>query len=130
MPTACRIARSIGRAETMSIPVTMSIQQTPIAIKSLSGSGVDASFSLWDGAKASEFFPSTVASAGYRLMLEKQVSFACDVRQTEQDLIEALILIARCWSFSGGCHMSLDASTYINAAGFENNADEVERQLL
>jgi hypothetical protein len=72
----------------------------------------------------------TLESANYVIKLNKTVKAAADVRSVEQELIEALLVIAAAWPFSGGSNLVLDSHRQIHSRRFESNALVIEQALL
>jgi hypothetical protein len=111
-------------------PLRISVQDGPVVLRNAPDSGVNASYPLWDDIRASEFFPPGVESAYYVVALEKPVKHANQARLVEKELIDALLLIAAAWSFSGGSHLMIDQRELISAPRFESNAGTVEQPLI
>lgn len=114
----------------MNEPLRIRVTDGPVVLRNAPDSGVNASYPLWDDIRASEFFPPGVGSAYYVVALEKPVKHANQARLVEKELIEALLLIAAAWSFSGGSHLMIDTHKLISAPLFESNAGAVEQPLL
>jgi hypothetical protein len=112
------------------LPVRIALKEEPVIIQSLKGDQLSAEYALWDDITASEFFPPNVNSAFYGLSLEKSVSQASAVRAVEDELIEALELLAAAWPFSGGGFINLATRRVPHAPRYESNAKEIETELL
>ncbi|MGO4869526.1 MAG: hypothetical protein ACLPGW_02790 [Roseiarcus sp.] len=112
--------------------VQLSITEGPVIIPSLHGAGVDAIHCLWNGAVASEYFPSGVGAGGanYRVTLKKNLAQASEVQQVEDELTKALLMLAAAWPFSGGSHIVIESREIICSPRFQTNASEVEQRLL
>jgi hypothetical protein len=85
-------------------PVRLSITDGPVRLRN-GGAGASATFDVWDGIMASEYFPAGTEEAFYQLVVEKPVTQPEDVPQIENELTWALLRIAETWSFSGGSDM-------------------------
>ncbi|HWX30254.1 MAG TPA: hypothetical protein VNZ53_22790 [Steroidobacteraceae bacterium] len=103
----------------------------PIIFLNAPATGVTATYPLWNGACASEFLPPGGEQRNYYdLTLQKPVTHAREVRPVEEELTNALLLIAAVWPFSGGSDMVIESREVISSSAFKSNADEVEQQLL
>jgi hypothetical protein len=122
----------VQRGSEMSepMPVELSFTDGPVFLRNGHGWGVSTTCDLWDGIVGSEYFPPTLESASYVIKLNKTVKAAADVRSVEQELIEALLVIAAAWPFSGGANLVLDSRRQIHSRRFESNALVVEQALL
>ena len=107
--------------------VQVSITEGPVIIPSLNGTEVTATHCLWDGAVASENFPpgAGVSGANYVVTLKKEVTQLEDVRRVEDELTEALFMLAAAWPFAGGSHLVVDSRKLISSPRFESNADAI-----
>lgn len=114
----------------MNEPLRIRVADGPVVLRNAPDSGVNASYPLWDDICASEFFLPGVEFAYYVVALEKLVKHANQARLVEKELIEALLLIAAAWSFSGGSHLKIDTHKLISAPRFESNAGAVEQPLI
>lgn len=114
----------------MMIPVEIVLQEGPVLISALGRSGVDATYELWNGMSASEFFPPDTDSAFYVLSLRKPVRDADRVVEAEAELVSALQLLSAAWPFCGGSSMVLETREVVTAARFQSNASTVRDQLL
>jgi hypothetical protein len=112
--------------------VQLSITEGSVIIPSLHGAGVAATHYLWDGAVASEYFPQGAGDAGanYVVTLKKEATQASEVRHVENELMEALFMLAMAWSFAGGSHMDIESRELTCSPRFESNANVVEQELL
>ena len=110
--------------------VRISLTEGPVILKSGTGTGVQATYTLWDGAKASEYFPQGAGSAFYSLSLEQTVDDPAKVGSIEEILTGALRTLALAWPFAGGSHMRIDSRMVVTTTRFESNAKEVEERLL
>jgi hypothetical protein len=110
--------------------VQLKIKEGPVVLKKGGKDGIAASHQLWDGAVAVESFPATTGSAFYAVTLEKPVTDGRKVREAEKDLTEALLLIARAWSFSGGTYMIVETREVVLSSRVESNAHAVEQEFL
>ena len=106
------------------------LKDGPVLIPSLIGAGVDASYPLWQGITAAEFYPSGVQSAFYQITLEKEVIRSDEASVVEQELCQALKLLAKAWPFSGGSFMQVDTLEELREPRFQSNALEVKAELL
>jgi hypothetical protein len=109
--------------------VRLSITDGPVKLRN-GGAGVSATFDVWDGITASEYFPTATEQAFYRLAVEKPITQPEDVPQIENELTSTLLRIAETWSFSGGSDMLIKTRGVITSSKFESNAAEVKRLLL
>jgi hypothetical protein len=114
----------------MNNAVRICCTEGPIVLHNAPATGIRASYPLWNGASASEFFPPDVSSGYYVLTLEKSVTHAREVQPVEEELTHALLLIAAAWSFSGGSYMLIESRAAISSPRIKSNADEIERELL
>jgi hypothetical protein len=114
----------------MKNAVRICCTEGPIILHNAPATGIQASYPLWNGASASEFFPPGVSSGYYILTLEKSVTHAREVQPVEEELTHALLLIAAAWSFSGGSYMLIESRAAISSPRIKSNADEIERELL
>ena len=114
----------------MTEHVRISVREGPVILLDAPATGVTGTYPLWNGASATEFFPLPGKEHFYDVTLEKPVTHAREVRPAEEELTNALLLIAAAWSFSGGSYMAIQRRQVISSSAFRSNADEVERQLL
>ena len=116
----------------MSLPkiVRISVKDRPVILMNGAGAGANGRFQLSNDTIASESFPATEGSANYVLSVEKVVTTYDEVRKTEQELTETLLMIAAAWPFSGGSHLVIETRQQINSSRFDSNADRVEQELL
>jgi hypothetical protein len=110
--------------------VCLTLTQGPIC--GLGDAGIDASYPLWDSIVAAESFPSGAGDSGanYVVRVKKGVSHANEVRLAEDDLTEALKMLAKAWPFSGGSYLIIQTREVVCSPCFESNANELERDML
>jgi hypothetical protein len=114
----------------MNERVQISIREGPVILLNAPATEVTGTYPLWNGASASEFFPSPGEGNFYDVTIEKPVKHVREVRLVEEELIDALVLIAAAWSFSGRSCMVIQSRHIISSSDFKSNADEVERRFL
>jgi hypothetical protein len=106
------------------------LKEGPVLLRCLGGSGIDASYPLWNGISAREVFPPGTDEAFYILTLTKSVCHPHAVAQVEAELGSALQLLSAAWPFSGGSSMVLESRAVITSARLESNASGVRTELL
>lgn len=111
-------------------PVTVSIKQGPIIIRSLQGKALFNEINLWDGIKGKEEFPGTTKSDYYILTLFKNVSDYLLVPKIENELIDVLEWFSKVWEFSGGSFFIIDRKETRCFTVYESNANEVGKDLM
>jgi hypothetical protein len=91
-----------------------------------------ASYPLWDSIIASESFPLGAGASGanYVVQLKRRVSHASEVRHAEDELTKALQMLAAAWPFSGGSYLIVETREIVCSPHFENNANDLEREML
>ena len=109
--------------------VCIALTQGPIC--GLGDAGIEASYPLWDSIVAAESFPPGAGASGanYVLSIRKGVSHASEVLHAENQLTEALQMLAAAWPFSGGSYLTIETRDVVCSPCFESNADELEREL-
>jgi hypothetical protein len=111
--------------------VELTLKTGVVHIQNHDGSEIHASYSLWDGIIAKEFYPAvTEGGAYYVITLRKGVTLVADVSAAEAELSKALHKIASAWVFSGGSHMAVEHRDIISSAGSTSNAESVRERLL
>lgn len=111
-------------------PVTVSIKQGPIIIRSLQGKALFNEINLWDGIRGREEFPESTKSDYYILTLFKNVSDYLLVPKIEKELIDALKWFSKVWEFSGGSLFVIDRKETRHFPVYESNANEVGEELM
>jgi hypothetical protein len=111
------------------LAVRLCIKDGPVLLRSAAELGVNCSMELWDGIVVSEYYPPRVSSAFYVVEVRKLAHSAREVRSIEQELSDALFMIAAAWSFSGGSLLPLESRRLISSTRVESNADEVGHAL-
>jgi len=111
-------------------PIKIIFKEGPVLIPSLHGQRVDATYDLWGGISASEFFPLHVDSAFYVLSLSKFASRHDDASTVEAELLAAYKLLARAWPFCGGSFIVKETYHLLQIRSYESNSEAVQRQLL
>lgn len=111
-------------------PVRIVLKDGPVTIPSLGGTGVSASFHLWDDMVASEFFPAKADSAFYVLTLHKEATSANEVSKVETALVRALELLVAAWPFAGGTYLAFEKRALVQAPRYQSSAEEIEAALL
>lgn len=110
--------------------VCLTLTEGPIC--GLGDEGMEARYSLWHSIVASECSPpgSGASGANYVVRLTKRVSHASEVRLAEYELTKALQMLAAAWPFSGGSYLIVETRDVVCSPRFENNADDLEREML
>jgi hypothetical protein len=110
--------------------VCLTLTQGPIC--GLGDAGIEASYPLWDSIVATESFPPDAGDSGanYVVRVKKGVSHANEVRRAENELTEALKVLAEAWPFSGGSYLVIQTREMVCSPCFESNTNELERDML
>ena len=113
-----------------SAEVYLTLTQGPIC--GLGDAGIEASYPLWDSIVAAESFPPGAGDSGanYVVRLKKAVSHASEVRHAENELTNALQMLAAAWPFSGGSYLIIETREVVCSPCVESNADDLEREML
>jgi hypothetical protein len=114
--------------ETAEVRLTLTLG--PIC--GLGDAGIEARYPLWDSIAATESFPPGAGALGanYVASVRKGISRASEVRLVENELTEALQMLAAAWPFSGGSYLTIETREVICSPCFESNANELEREML
>jgi hypothetical protein len=111
--------------------VELTLKTGVVHLQNHDGSEIDASYPLWDGMTAKEFYPAvTQGGAYYVITLGKGIAKATEVSATEAELSGALRKIASAWVFAGGSQMVVEHRDIISSKGFTSNAESVRERLL
>jgi hypothetical protein len=110
--------------------VKLSLKEGPVIFSDATVDAINETYDLWEGAVASEYFPPKANSGFYVITLEKSAHRFEDVRDVEQNLTEALLLLATAWPFSGGSQMPLESRQLIKTPRYTSNAEDVEEEFL
>jgi hypothetical protein len=97
-----------GDPMTGTEEVCLTFTQGPIC--GLGNAGINTTHALWDSILATELFPPNAGPSGanYVLTLKKGVNHANEVRATEIELTEALVMLAAAWPFAGGSYLTIE----------------------
>jgi hypothetical protein len=126
----CKCAGILG-SDPMSGTDEVCVTYTQGPICGLGDAGIEASYPLWDSILAAESFPPGAGASGanYVLRIRKGVSHASEVLHAEDQLTEALQMLAAAWPFSGGSYLPIERRDVVCSPNFESNANELVRKL-